>query len=72
MRFIEQLFSVSPDGGDGTLEIAYFIAMLVTVSALVFRLQVLAAFRVCRGSIRALLAGRVSPETIPYRPHRRG
>jgi len=37
MDFIERLFGVSPDGGDGTTEALYLIVAVVGVCAWVFR-----------------------------------
>lgn len=40
MNFIEQWFGVSPDGGDGSLEVLYLIAMVVIVGGFLIRKQV--------------------------------
>lgn len=37
MDFIERLFGVSPDGGDGSLEAVYVAVLFVIVSAIVWR-----------------------------------
>jgi hypothetical protein len=37
MDFIEQWFGVSPDGGDGSLEVVWIAAIVVAVAAVVFR-----------------------------------
>jgi hypothetical protein len=37
MDFIERWFGISPDGGDGSLETLYLIALLAIVAAVVFR-----------------------------------
>lgn len=37
MNFIEQWFGVSPDGGDGSLETLYIVALLAAVAAIVLR-----------------------------------
>lgn len=37
MDFIESLFGISPDGGDGTLEALWICALLVTLYAFAFR-----------------------------------
>ena len=37
MDFIERWFGVSPDGGDGSLEMLYLIAIVVVVGGFVFR-----------------------------------
>jgi hypothetical protein len=40
MDFIEQWFGLSPDGGDGSLEVLWIVAMVVAVMAIVFRRQI--------------------------------
>ena len=40
MDFIEQWFGVSPDGGDGSLEALYLVALGVTVAAVVLRKRI--------------------------------
>ena len=42
MDFIEQWFGVSPDGGDGSLEVLYIVALVVVVAAVVFRRRIIA------------------------------
>jgi hypothetical protein len=37
MDFIERLFGISPDGGDGTTELMYFAAFVIIVAALAWR-----------------------------------
>jgi hypothetical protein len=37
MDFIERLFGVSPDGGDGTLEFLYVAVALVIVAMIAWR-----------------------------------
>ena len=37
MDFIERWFGVSPDGGDGSLELLWIIGVVVVIAALVFR-----------------------------------
>lgn len=37
MDFIEQLFGISPDGGDGSLEFLWIVAVAVAVCAFLFR-----------------------------------
>jgi hypothetical protein len=37
MDWIEQLLGLSPDGGDGSTELMYLIAFLVTVIAFAWR-----------------------------------
>jgi hypothetical protein len=32
MDFIERIFGISPDGGDGTLELALFVAPLLAIA----------------------------------------
>jgi len=41
MDFIERWFGVSPDGGDGSLEVLYFIALAVVIVAIVFRSRIM-------------------------------
>ena len=36
MDFIERLFGVSPDGGDGSLEILYILALLIALAIVFF------------------------------------
>ncbi len=43
MDFIERWFSVSPDGGDGSLEVFYLLAVAVVVCAVVFRRHIISA-----------------------------
>jgi hypothetical protein len=42
MDWIEQLLGLSPDGGDGSTELMYLIAFLVTVIAVAWRRGLLA------------------------------
>ena len=44
MDFIETWFGVSPDGGDGSLEMLWLAAIVVAVVAVVFRRRIIAAF----------------------------
>ncbi len=37
MDFIERCLGISPDGGDGSLEAFYLLAIVVVLAALVFR-----------------------------------
>jgi len=37
MDFIERFFHVSPDGGSGSTEVAYFVVAMMIVLAFVFR-----------------------------------
>lgn len=37
MDFIERWFGVSPDGGDGSIELMYLIVLIVVVVALLYR-----------------------------------
>jgi hypothetical protein len=50
MDFIERLFGVAPDGGDGSLEFAWLAAIVVAILAVLFR-----------GRIRSWLAASSSP-----------
>lgn len=36
MHFIEKLFDMSPDGGNGSLETLYVVAFLVVLSAILY------------------------------------
>lgn len=40
MDFIERWFGISPDGGDGSLEAFYLIAVLAVVAVIVFRARI--------------------------------
>ena len=40
MDFIERILGVSPDGGDGSLEVLYSIVGAVIVAAVVFRRRI--------------------------------
>jgi hypothetical protein len=40
MDFIEQWFGISPDGGDGSLELLWIVAIAIVVSAAVFRRRI--------------------------------
>jgi hypothetical protein len=42
MDFIEQWFGLSPDGGDGSLEVLWIVAIVVAVMAVAFRRQIAA------------------------------
>lgn len=42
MDFIEQWFGVSPDGGDGSLEVLWIVAIVVAVVAFAFRRKIAA------------------------------
>lgn len=44
MDFIETLFGVSPDNGDGSLEMLWIGAIVVAALAIVFRRRILALF----------------------------
>ena len=45
MDFIERLFSLSPDGGDGLLELLWLAAIVLAAGAFVCRRPILARFR---------------------------
>lgn len=49
MDFIEQWFGISPDGGDGSLEVLWLVGIVVSVTAIVFRRRI-AAFLSSRKS----------------------
>ena len=40
MDFIERWLSLSPDGGDGTLEVLWFVGFVISILAVVFRRQI--------------------------------
>jgi hypothetical protein len=40
MDFIEQWFGISPDGGDGSLEVLWLVAIAIAVAAFVFRRRI--------------------------------
>jgi hypothetical protein len=42
MDFIEQWFGVSPDHGDGSLEMIWIVAIVVAVVAIFFRRRLIA------------------------------
>jgi hypothetical protein len=44
MDFIESLFGVSPDGGDGSLEVVWLVAIVAAAVAIGFRRRILARF----------------------------
>ena len=41
MDFIERLFGVAPDNGDGSIELLYFAAVLIVVGVCIFRKHLL-------------------------------
>jgi hypothetical protein len=45
MDFIERWFGISPDGGDGSLEALYLLAIVVVLAAVVFRVRIRALIR---------------------------
>jgi len=45
MDFLERLFHIAPDGGDGTIEAAYFILAGMVITVAVFRRRVLGLVR---------------------------
>jgi hypothetical protein len=40
MDFIERWFGISPDGGDGSLELPWLAAIVVTISVVSFRRRI--------------------------------
>lgn len=44
MDFIEQWFGLSPDGGDGSLELFWIVAIVAVVTVFVFRGRIRARF----------------------------
>jgi hypothetical protein len=51
MDFIERLFHIAPDGGDGTVEAAYFVVAGLTITAAVLRRRLLGFLRNLAGVI---------------------
>jgi hypothetical protein len=41
MDFIERWFGVSPDGGDGSLEVLWIVGIVIVVAALMFRRHII-------------------------------
>jgi hypothetical protein len=41
MDFIERIFGVAPDGGDGSLEALWIAALALTVCAIAFRRRII-------------------------------
>ena len=52
MDFIETLFGIAPDGGDGSLEALWIGAIVVAVLAIAFRRRILARLRFRGTSLR--------------------
>lgn len=40
MDFIERLFGVSPDAGDGSLEVVWLVAIVVVIGAVICRRRI--------------------------------
>jgi hypothetical protein len=40
MDFIERWFSIAPDGGNGTLELLWLVAFVISILAVLFRRQI--------------------------------
>jgi hypothetical protein len=40
MDFIERWFGISPDGGDGSLEVLYIVAAVAVITAVLFRTRI--------------------------------
>lgn len=40
MDFFERWFGVSPDGGDGSLEVLWIVVIVVALAAVVFRRRI--------------------------------
>jgi hypothetical protein len=51
MDFIEQLFNLAPDGGNGTLEAAYAACAAFAVGTLVFRRRIITFAKVLVSAI---------------------
>jgi hypothetical protein len=41
MDFIEQWFGISPDGGDGSLELQWIVGIAIVVAAVAFRRRII-------------------------------
>ena len=41
MDFIEQWFGISPDGGDGSLELQWIVGIAIVVAVVVFRRRII-------------------------------
>ena len=52
MDFIEQIFGISPDAGDGSLEVLWGITLAVGVATLLFRGRIAAWLARRRGETR--------------------
>ena len=52
MDFIERWFGISPDGGSGSLEVLYFIALALVIVAVVFRSRIIELITRMRGQFR--------------------
>ena len=48
MDFIERWLGVSPDGGDGSLEVLYLLVVAAIAAAIVYREPLLRALRINR------------------------
>ena len=48
MDFIERIFGIAPDGGDGSLEMLWIVALVAVVGALVWRRRRASAQRLGR------------------------
>lgn len=47
MDFIEKWLGISPDGGDGSLEALYLLAVVVVLAAIAFRTRIRRLIRRC-------------------------
>jgi hypothetical protein len=47
MDFIEKWLGISPDGGDGSLEALYLLAVVVVLAAIAFRARIRGLIRRC-------------------------
>ncbi|MFN8475476.1 MAG: hypothetical protein U0822_25050 [Anaerolineae bacterium] len=52
MDFFEQWFGISPDGGNGSLELLYLAVIIAIILIFVFRKQIAAMIREWRGQSR--------------------
>ncbi len=52
MDFIEKWFGLSPDGGDGSLEALWLVAIVLAVAAIFFRRRIVARLSARQGGRR--------------------
>jgi len=52
MDFIEKWLGLSPDGGDGSLEVLWLVAIVLVAAAIVFRRRIAARLSTRQGGRR--------------------